>query len=131
MNNHPENIIFTQDHIWLLPMGDNKFTLGISEYAQQQLGDLVFVELPEINAPTHTGKACAVVESVKSASDIICPVDGEIIEVNGALEDSPELINESPYQQGWIARIKCNTNSEIAGKMNADQYNQFLTNSSI
>ena len=71
MSNLPENIIFTQEHVWLLPASDNEFTLGISDYAQEQLGDLVFVELPEIAAATHAGKACAVVESVKSASDII------------------------------------------------------------
>ena len=130
MSNHPENIIFTPEHVWVLSIGNGEFTLGISDYAQAQLGDLVFVELPEIAAATHAGKACAVVESVKSASDIICPLDGEIIAVNQALEDSPELINESPYEQGWIARLKSNTDSKITGKMNAEQYNEFISNNS-
>lgn len=130
MSNIPENIIFTQDHVWLLPHSDNEFTLGISDFAQEQLGDLVFVELPKTGSATAASKACAVVESVKSASDIICPVDGEITAVNQQLEDSPELINESPYSDGWIVRIKAKTNLEFAGKMGEDQYNQFLQDNS-
>ena len=126
MNTTAENIIFTQEHVWLKPVDDNEFILGISDYAQEQLGDLVFVELPEIGSSTQADKPCAVVESVKSASDIICPLDGEITAVNEQLEDSPELINESPYKDGWIVRIKPNTDSNFAGKMNQDQYNQFL-----
>ncbi|MEM8844760.1 MAG: glycine cleavage system protein GcvH [Pseudomonadota bacterium] len=128
MNNLPENIIFTQEHVWLLPVGNDEFTLGISDYAQDQLGDLVFVELPEIQTSVQAGNACAVVESVKSASDVICPLDGKIIEVNEALDESPESINESPYQEGWIMRIIRHTNSEIEGKMNAEQYTEFLQN---
>ncbi|MEM7303938.1 MAG: glycine cleavage system protein GcvH [Pseudomonadota bacterium] len=126
MNNIPDNIIFTEEHVWLQPAGESEYILGISDYAQEQLGDLVFVELPEVAASTSTGKACAVVESVKSASDIICPVDGEIISVNQQLEDSPELVNESPYQHGWIVRIKTNNELEFSGKMTAKQYNHFL-----
>ena len=130
MNNIAENIIFTPDHVWVEPVDANEFILGISDYAQEQLGDLVFVELPELGSPTQANKACAVVESVKSASDIICPLDGEIIAVNDQLEDSPELINESPYKDGWIVRIKSNTDSDFAGKMNNEQYNQFLNDNS-
>ena len=128
MNNFADNIIFTEEHVWLQPSGDNEFTLGISDYAQEQLGDLVFVELPDVGSATQANKACAVAESVKSASDVICPIDGEITAINEKLEDSPELINESPYNEGWIVRIKSNTHIEFAGKMSAEQYNQFLNN---
>ena len=130
MNNIEENIIFTREHVWLQPAGDNEFILGISDYAQEQLGDLVFVELPKLGSPTQANKACAVVESVKSASDIICPLNGEIMAVNQQLEDSPELINESPYKDGWIVRIKSNTHLDFAGKMSEQQYSQFLNDNS-
>ncbi len=124
------NRIFTQDHVWLLSEQDNEFILGISDFAQQQLGDIVFVDLPSIGDKTTAQQSCLVVESVKSASDVICPIDGEIIALNEQLVDSPELINESPYEEGWIIRLKGDANIVIEGKMSADEYNEQYANNS-
>ena len=122
--------IYTQSHVWLEPLNEHEFTLGITDFAQQQLGDIVFVDLPELGTITHAGKSCLVVESVKSASDVICPVAGEIIQVNDQLEDEPELVNESPYEKGWIVRIKVAENYVIEGKVTLDEYNEQQQNSS-
>lgn len=115
--------IYTQSHVWLQKSNECEFVLGITDFAQDQLGDIVFVDLPELGASTQAGKACLVVESVKSASDVICPVDGKIIEVNEQLADEPELINESPYEKGWIVKIKVDENHVIEGKITLDEYN--------
>ena len=122
--------IYTQSHVWLAPQKESVFTLGITDFAQQQLGDIVFVDLPELGVKTQAGEACLVVESVKSASDVICPVAGEIIEVNDRLADEPELINESPYDKGWIVKIKVAENHVIQGKMTLDEYNRQTSSSS-
>tara|TARA_R110002049_G_scaffold252264_2_gene427394 strand:+ start:119631 stop:120026 length:396 start_codon:yes stop_codon:yes gene_type:complete len=127
--NTPDRI-YTENHVWLTLQAEQVFTLGITEYAQQQLGDIVFADLPELGASTHAGTACLVVESVKSASDVICPVNGEIIEVNTRLADEPELINESPYDKGWIVKIKVAEDHVIEGKMTSDEYNGQMVNSS-
>ncbi|MFK8027023.1 MAG: glycine cleavage system protein GcvH [Gammaproteobacteria bacterium] len=116
--------IYTQNHVWLETQNEEDFILGITDFAQEQLGDIVFVDLPDTGVKTQAGKACAVVESVKSASDIICPVDGEIIAVNDQLADDPELINESPYEKGWIVKIKAVEAYVIEGKMTWDEYNK-------
>lgn len=119
--------IFSQDHVWLMANQEGDFTLGISDFAQAQLGDIVFAELPAIGAVTEGGQSCAVIESVKAASDVICPISGEVVALNDALNDSPELINESPYEEGWIMRIKGDANSLIPGKMTADEYDVYLS----
>ena len=130
MNTNSLERIFTQHHVWLLPINHDEYILGISDFAQQQLGDIVFVELPAIEDKTEPGNACAVVESVKSASDVICPVSGSVVEVNTELVDSPEIINESPYEQGWIIKIKADVNTVIKGKMILDEYNNYLSSNS-
>ncbi|MFK7793869.1 MAG: glycine cleavage system protein GcvH [Gammaproteobacteria bacterium] len=122
--------IYTKSHVWLVPENEQVFILGITAFAQQQLGDIVFVDLPELATNTQAGEACLVVESVKSASDVICPVVGEIIEVNNQLADEPELINESPYDKGWIIKIKMAENRVIQGKMTSDEYNSQILSSS-
>ncbi len=122
--------IYTQSHVWLDPQNGHVFTLGVTDFAQEQLGDIVFVDLPELGVNTQAGEACLVVESVKSASDVICPVDGEILEVNNQLADEPELINESPYEKGWIIKIKVAESHVIEGKMTLDEYNDQTSNSS-
>jgi glycine cleavage system H protein len=116
--------------VWLEQQNQQIFTIGITDFAQQQLGDIVFVDLPEAGVTTQAGEACLVVESVKSASDVICPVNGEIIEVNDQLADEPELINESPYEKGWIIKIKVAESYDIEGKMTLDEYNKQTSNSS-
>ena len=121
--------IYTRHHVWLLPGEDDEYTLGITQFAQEQLGDIVFVDLPAVGGLTKQGEACLVVESVKSASDVICPIQGEIIQINEALADEPELINESPYDQGWIIRIKVKQGSVIQDKMTVDEYNNYILES--
>lgn len=129
MSSNMSDRIYTQSHVWLEQLNEHVFSLGITDFAQQQLGDIVFVDLPELGAITQAGEACLVVESVKSASDVICPVSGEIIEVNNQLEDEPELINESPYAKGWIVRIKVAEDYVIKGKVTLDEYNEQLNSS--
>ena len=130
MSSNKSDRIYTLSHVWLEQQNEHVFTLGITDFAQQQLGDIVFVDLPQSGVNTQAGEACLVVESVKSASDVICPVDGEIIEVNNQLADEPELINESPYEKGWIVKIKVAENHVIEGKMTLDEYNKQQSNSS-
>ena len=127
MSEQSPDRIYTQHHVWLLQQSSEEYLLGITEFAQEQLGDIVFVELPEVGKKTQVNEACLVVESVKSASDVICPIEGEIIQVNEALADEPELINESPYEQGWIVRIKLQQGSAIEAKMTHDEYNNYVS----
>ena len=101
MSEVPDNLLYTEDHEWLRLDDDGSVTVGISDHAQQALGELVFVEVPEVGDSFSAGDACSVVESVKAASDIYCPLAGEVAAVNAALTDAPELVNSSPYEDGW------------------------------
>lgn len=101
-----KNLKYTAEHEWIRDDGNNVFCVGITDYAQAQLGDLVFVELPDIGTILNRGEESAVVESVKSASDVYSPLSGEVIDSNIALEDSPELINQSPYGDGWMFKLR-------------------------
>ena len=102
----PAELRYTESHEWVRANDDGTVTLGITDHAQHLLGDLVFVELPEAGRVVAAAEGCAVVESVKAASDVYSPVDGVIVEVNEALAENPELINEDPYGEGWILRIE-------------------------
>ena len=113
---------FAETHEWVLDNGDGTITLGISNQAQKFLGDVVFVDLPEIGDETEVGEAFSLVESVKAASDIYAPVTGEVIEINEDLQDSPELINESPYSAGWIAKIKLSDATELNDLLSNEDY---------
>ncbi|EGU36109.1 glycine cleavage system protein GcvH [Vibrio scophthalmi] len=113
---------FTDSHEWVRDNGDGTVTIGISEHAQEMLGDVVFVDLPEVEAEIDAGENFSLVESVKAASDIYAPVTGEIIEVNEELEDSPELINEEPYEGGWIVKVKLSDPEELNDLKDADEY---------
>lgn len=106
MSDLPTNLKYTSDHEWILLMDDGTARIGITAYAQNSLGDVTFVDLPDVEAAFDKGESFAVVESVKAASDIYMPVSGEVIEVNSGLEDAPELINSDPYGEGWIVTIK-------------------------
>jgi glycine cleavage system H protein len=116
---------YSEEHEWVLVEGDVA-TIGISDFAQDSMGDVVFVELPEVGDNIDSGQACGVVESVKAVSDIYSPVSGEIVEVNEELPDSPESINTSPYDAGWIAKIKLTAATELDGLMDADAYRAFV-----
>ena len=113
---------FAKSHEWVLDNGDGTVTVGISEHATELLGDVVFVELPEVGATTEAGNEFSLVESVKAASDIYAPVSGEVIAVNENLDDAPETVNESPLEDGWIAKIKLSDSSELANLMTEDAY---------
>ncbi len=118
----PQDVLFDESHEWVRRESDDTVTVGISDYAQDQLGDVVFVELPEAGSEVSKGDQVAVIESVKTASDIYTPVSGTIVEVNGSLENAPEQINEAPYQNGWIFRVKMADAAELDGLLSGDAY---------
>ncbi|MDQ6979608.1 MAG: glycine cleavage system protein GcvH [Mariprofundaceae bacterium] len=120
----PENLKYTKDHEWVRIDGDEA-AFGVSDHAQEAIGDVVFVELPEVGRTVTAGEAFAVVESSKAVSDIYAPVSGEIIAVNSDLEDAPQQVNEDPYGKGWIARIK-EVGDEHQELMDAKTYGLFL-----
>ncbi|PSU89880.1 glycine cleavage system protein H [Photobacterium kishitanii] len=113
---------FTASHEWVRDNGDGTITMGISDHAQKLLGDVVFVDLPDIGDAADAGKTFSLVESVKAASDIYAPVSGQILETNSSLDDSPELINEDPYNDGWIAKIKLDDMSQLSELIDSDTY---------
>jgi|TARA_R110002094_G_scaffold18815_4_gene30468 glycine cleavage system H protein len=116
---------FTEDHEWVLVEG-NIATIGISDYAQGQLGDVVYVELPSVGGDVSKGDELAVVESVKAASEVYSPVSGEVVEVNGELEGAPTLVNEDAMDTGWFAKIRIKDASEIEELMDEDAYKSFV-----
>ncbi|AIS57511.1 glycine cleavage system protein H [Vibrio coralliilyticus] len=113
---------FADSHEWVRDNGDGTVTIGISEHAQEMLGDVVFVDLPEVEAEIEAGDSFSLVESVKAASDIYAPITGEILEINEELEDSPELINEEPFEGGWIVKVKMSDASELDNLKSAEEY---------
>ena len=115
-------LLYRESHEWVRDNGDGTAVVGISDHAQAQLGDMVYVELPEPGMSYEQGDACAVVESVKAASDAYAPVSGEIIEANEALEDQPELVNSDPYGEGWMFKIQLSDTSELGGLLKAEAY---------
>lgn len=119
------NYFYTEDHEWIVVNEDGTGFAGVSAYAADKLGEVVYVELPEVGVEIAKGKEVSVVESVKAASDVFAPVSGEILEVNSDLEDSPEIVNESPEESGWIYKLKLSNTSELEGMMNADRYLKF------
>jgi glycine cleavage system H protein len=116
------NLKYAKSHEWIRVDADGLATVGISEFAQDALGDVVFVELPKSGATVKAGQEVAVVESVKAASDIYSPVGGEIVAVNDALRDKPELLNSSPLDQGWLFRIKMSNAAEVGSLLDAAAY---------
>ncbi|QMU61659.1 MAG: glycine cleavage system protein GcvH [Gammaproteobacteria bacterium] len=128
MSESPDDRIYSEEHIWLLLETDEIATIGITEYAQSELGDIVYVELPEVENEYQPGGACAIVESVKVASDIFAPIGCKIIAVNEELVDSPEVLNESPYDEGWLCKIEILDKSSIDSLLNASQYDSSIEN---
>jgi glycine cleavage system H protein len=120
---NPLDLKYTASHEWLRDNGDGTATIGITHHAQDALGDLVYVELPAIGRVLGAGEACVVVESTKAASDVYSPLAGQVLAVNDALTDSPQAINESPFADGWIFKIKVDQAADIAGLLSAAQYN--------
>lgn len=130
MSNVPGDRRYTKSHEWVRPLDDGSLEIGITDFAQQSLGDLVFVEAPEAGRSVAVGDALAVVESVKAVSDVYSPVDGEVLAGNAALGTQPELVNQEPYGEGWIVRLKPASSKAIDGLMDAAQYNEFLASQS-
>ena len=116
---------FSKDHEWLRVEG-NTATIGISDYAQEQLGDVVYVELPEIGQKFSAGAQAAVVESVKAASEVYMPVSGEVVEINGVIEDEPTTVNSDPAGEGWFFKIKLSDPSELDDLMDDDAYKSYI-----
>lgn len=122
MSNIPSELKYAPSHEWVRNEGDGIFTIGITEHAQELLGDMVFVELPDVGEHVDAGEECAVAESVKAASDIYTPLSGEIVAVNEELEDSPETVNSDAYGDGWLFRIKASDESEVDNLLDAEGY---------
>jgi glycine cleavage system H protein len=122
---YPDDFYYTKDHEWLKIEGDEA-TVGITDFAQKQLGDVVYVELPQSGVQLEFHQSFGVIESVKAVSDIYSPISGEVIEINQELNDSPELVNEDPHNKGWIIRIKIKDESELDKLMSASEYENFL-----
>jgi glycine cleavage system H protein len=121
MNNIPSDLKYTKSHEWVRVSGDTA-TVGISDHAQHELTDIVFVELPAIGRRVKAGEACCVVESVKTASDIYSPVSGEIVEVNKPVTDKPDLVNTEPYAGGWFFKIKLSNPAELNALLSPEDY---------
>ncbi|MEQ5802197.1 glycine cleavage system protein GcvH [Halomonas sp. H10-9-1] len=122
MSSIPANLRYAESHEWVLDNGDGTVTIGISDHAQESLGDVVFVELPEVGRSLELKEEFGVVESVKAASDLYAPVAGEVIAVNEALEDAPETLNESPYEDGWIMKVRLEDATHLDNLLDADGY---------
>ncbi len=121
----PEELKYTEEHEWLKVEGDT-ITIGITDFAQSSLGDIVYVELPEVGASVEAGESVGNIESVKAVAEIYCPISGEIIEVNGELEDQPELTNSAPYEDGWILKVKADASmSDLSKFMDSASYTDF------
>ena len=122
MSELPTELKYASSHEWARVVSDGTVVVGITDHAQDTLGDVVYVELPEMGASVDAGSEVAVVESVKAASDIYSPVTGDVVEINPALEDEPETVNSSPYSDGWLFRVKVSGPEELEDMMDADAY---------
>lgn len=122
MSNIPKDLKYTKSHEWVKPNADGSVTVGITHHAQDLMGDMVFVDLPQAGTKVTSGKECGVVESVKAASDVYAPVSGEIVEANAALSDSPETVNKDPYGAGWMFRLKPANKAELDALLDAKAY---------
>jgi len=126
MSNIPVDVKYAKTHEWARPNEDGSVTVGISDNAQDQLGDMVYIEVPEVGQTVTAEEACAVIESVKAASDVYAPIGGEIVEVNESLTDTPETVNQDAYGEGWIFRLQPTDKGEMDALMDADAYQGFL-----
>ncbi len=122
MSDTPGELHYATSHEWARRLDDDVIEVGISDYAQESLGDVVYVELPEIGQSVNAGEECCAVESVKAASDIYAPVSGEVVAINEELDGEPELLNESPYENGWMFKIKASNVAELENLLSASDY---------
>ena len=122
---YPDNFYYTKDHEWIKVEGEEA-TVGITDFAQQQLGDVVYVELPEVGAEMGFHQSLGVIESVKAVSDVYSPLSGEVVAVNEDLNDNPEWVNEDPHGKGWIIRLKLKDAAELEKLMSTTEYEKFI-----
>ena len=127
MSEIPDDLKYTVDHEWLRIEDDGSITVGITDHAQEALGELVFVELPDEGQSCNKGDVCAVVESVKAASDVYSPLTGSVSDINGDLADEPELVNTKPYEGGWLFRITPDSEDELENLMDTVAYEEYLS----
>lgn len=120
-----ENLLYTDTHEWL-KIDDNEVLMGITDYAQHELGDIVYIELPAVGDEVTKGEPLGSIEAVKAVEDLISPLSGEIIEVNEILEDAPETINKSAFEEGWIVKIKMSNKDELDGLLDANAYKELI-----
>ncbi|MDX1304116.1 glycine cleavage system protein GcvH [Photobacterium sp.] len=125
----PSELKFTNTHEWVRPEGDGVFTVGITDHAQSMLGDMVFVDVPDLDTETEAGEDCAVAESVKAATDVYAPLTGVVIAVNEDLDSSPELVNSDPYGDGWLFQIKAEDEGEFEDLLDAESYQDLVDES--
>jgi glycine cleavage system H protein len=118
---NPADRRYTTEHEWIKPEGEH-YVVGITAFAQDQLGDIVYVELPKVGDHLEAGKTFGVIESVKTASDLYAPVSGEVVEVNSQLTDQPQSVNDDPYQTGWMIKVRAEDSTEVERLLTADQY---------
>ncbi|MCC5889724.1 MAG: glycine cleavage system protein GcvH [Alkalibacterium sp.] len=123
-----EKLYFTEEHEWVELVNDDYVRIGISEYATEQLGDIVFVELPEVDAELDAEDEFATVESVKSTSEIYAPVKGKVAKINDSLEDEPEKLNDSPFEDGWLIEMQASEAVDVSGLMDAKAYDEYVSN---
>lgn len=126
MSNIPTELKYASSHEWVRNEGDGTFTVGISDHAQGLLGDMVFIDLPDVGDEVEAGEDCAVGESVKAASDIYAPISGEVVAINEELEDSPELVNSDAFGEGWLFRVKASDESELEALLDAAAYGESI-----
>jgi glycine cleavage system H protein len=124
--NYPDDLLYHEEHDWARLEGDEEAVFGVTWYAQDLLGEVVFYDPPEVGATIHKDSAYAEVESVKAVSDVIAPMSGEIVAVNEALGDAPEKINEDPYGEGWLVKVRLSSAAERDGLLGADEYRKLL-----
>jgi glycine cleavage system H protein len=122
----PKDYKYTSEHEWICPESGNKGKVGLADYAQSQLGDIVFLDLPAPGTPVEQGKKMGEVESVKAVSDIFAPASGKVVEVNQSVVDEPKLVNEDPYGAGWLVKLELSKPSELDALMDSDKYDEFV-----
>ncbi len=123
--NFPSNIKYTKDHEWIKVEGEFA-KIGITEYAQGELGDIVFVELPKIGSKLEQGKSFGTIEAVKAVSDLYAPVNGEVVELNKEVQDSPEVVNKEPYERGWLVKVRIENPAQLANLLDVEAYKKLI-----
>jgi glycine cleavage system H protein len=127
MTNATANLLYSEEHEWVLQLDENRVRIGISDYAQKQLGDIVFVENPAVDDEITTNESMGTIESVKAVSELYAPVSGSVVRVNEELNDTPETINENPYKAGWLIEVEMSNPEELESLLNQGEYEAFIS----